>query len=465
MGGCPTRSSGGFRSRPKKGLQTALESEVVQEVEALLGREAVAELDFEALEMALRHGTLRLAARAIEQRLNADTSDEVASRVPCRCGGEAHFAGRRSKQFHSVLGPLRLERAYYHCSSCSHGCYPRDKHLGIENTSLSPALTRMTGTVGAMVSFKEGSQLLQEIAGVDVDAKQVERTAEALGQEIAEDERHHCEPLDALPLPKTLYLGIDGTGIPLRAEELTGVPGKREGAAKTREVKLCTVWSAESFDGDGTPIRDEGSITYSAAIERASIPDIAKERSAFAERVWRETQRRRFLQAARTAALGDGAPWIWNLVAELFPGTIEIVDRFHAKQHLSELSKALYGLTSPRAAQWARRRHEELDSGQFRALLAAIRRQVARSEEARRCLHYFLSNRERMRYPEFHAQGLCTSTGVVEAGCKVAIGTRLKRAGMHWTVRGSNAIIALRCSKLSGRFQDFWERRSERSAA
>jgi hypothetical protein len=442
-----------------------LESEVRQEVEALLGRGAVAELDFEALEMALRKGTLRLAACAIEQRLNADTSDELDSRIACRCGGEAQFAGRRSKQFHSVLGPLRLERAYYHCSACGQGCCPRDRHLGMENTSLSPALTRMTGTVGAMVSFQEGSQLLLELVGVGVDAKQVERTAEALGEEIAEDERRNSEPLDTLPLPKTLYLGIDGTGIPLRAEELTGIAGKTAAGAKTREVKLCTVWSAESYDGDGNPVRDEGSVSYSAAIESAFVPNIAKERSVFAQRVWREAQRRRFTQAAHTAALGDGAAWIWNLVAELFPGTTQIVDRFHAKQHLSELSKALYGLTSPRAAQWAKRRHEELDSGKFRALLAAIRRKMAHCEEARRCLLYFQTNRERMRYPEFHAQGLCTSTGVVEAGCKVAIGTRLKRAGMHWTVRGSNAIIALRCSKLSGRFQDFWERRSERLAA
>jgi hypothetical protein len=438
---------------------------VEQEIEALLGRPAAEQVDFEALEMALRQGTLRLAACALEQRLNADTSDEVGSRIACRCGGEAQFVGRRSKQFHSVLGPLRLRRAYYHCSSCGQGGYPRDGHLGMENTSLSPALTRMTGTVGALVSFQEGSELLQELAGVMVEAKQVERTAEALGREIAEDERQHSEPLDTVPLPQTLYLGIDGTGIPLRAEELTGVPGKREGAAQTREVKLCTVWSAESLDVDGTPIRDEGSVSYSAAIESAATPDIAKERSAFAQRVWRESQRRRFTQAARTAALGDGAPWIWNVVAELFPGTIEIVDRFHAKQHLSELSKALYGCSSPRAVQWAKRRQEELDSGQFRKLLAALRRQVARSEEARRCLHYFHGNRQRMRYPEFHAQGLCTSTGVLEAGCKVAIGTRLKRAGMHWTVRGSNAIIALRCSKLSGRFQDFWERRCALMAA
>lgn len=70
-----------------------------------------------------------------------------------------------------------------------------------------------------------------------------------------------------------------------------------------------------------------------------------------------------------------------------------------------------------------------------------------------------------MKYPAFQAQGLCTSTGVVEAGCKLAAGTRLKRAGMHWTTAGANAIIALRCCRLSGRFQDFWERRAGRRAA
>ena len=87
-------------------------------------------------------------------------------------------------------------------------------------------------------------------------------------------------------------------------------------------------------------------------------------------------------------------------------------------------------------------------------------RDPAATEEARKCVEYSTRNRDRMRYPAFRVQGLCTSTGVVEAGCKVAIGTRLKRAGMHWTVAGANAIIALRCCKLSGRFEDFWERRA-----
>ncbi len=85
-------------------------------------------------------------------------------------------------------------------------------------------------------------------------------------------------------------------------------------------------------------------------------------------------------------------------------------------------------------------------------------------EEALECAEYVRKNRDRMRYPEFQEQGLCTAAGVVEAGCKV-VGTRLKRAGMHWTVGGANAIIALRCCKLSGPLEEFWERRSERVAA
>src|ERR1700681_974888 len=456
-----------LQRRVKKNLfADLLATDIVQEIETLLNRQAVEDLDLEALELAVRQQALQLAGAAVEQRLNADTSDERGSRTRCACGQEARLVGRRSKQVQSVLGPLQLERAYYHCSSCGHGFCPRDEHLGIENTSLSPALTRMIGTVGAMVSFQEGGELLTELAGVAVDAKQVERTAEALGKEIAEDERLHSEPLDSLPLPRTLYLGMDGTGIPLRAEELVGRTGKQpDGSAKTGEVKLCTIGSAESLDEEGTPIRDEGSVTYSAALESARALDTATARSPFAQRVWREATRRRFCQAPRRVVLGDGAPWIWNIADEQFPEAVQIVDRFHAKQHLSDLGKALYGPTAPRAAQWAERRKEELDTGKFRVLLAAIRRQVSRSEDARRCFHYFQTNRHRMCYPDFHAQGLCTSTGVVEAGCKVAIGTRLKRAGMHWTVQGSNAIIALRCAKLSGRFQDFWERRTEQRAA
>ena len=136
-----------------------------------------------------------------------------------------------------------------------------------------------------------------------------------------------------------------------------------------------------------------------------------------------------------------------------------------ASSPLFDVAKLLYGAGTDLSAQWARHRHEDLDAGRLRALCHALRPHLAAHAEARRCWEYVVHHRARMRYPAFRAQGLCVSSGVVEAGCKVAIGTRLKRAGMHWTVAGADAIIALRCGILSGRFEDFWERRAQRRVA
>ncbi len=455
----PGRAGGG----QKGGFNAAFEAAVVQEIEALIAPGAADRLDFEAVETAVRRRALAVAGRAVEQRLNADHTDHAGAQLPCPgCGAPARYAGRREKRVTSVLGELRLARAYYHCEACGAGVCPRDAALGVQGASLSPGVTRMVGQVGAMVSFEEGHDLLRALAGVEVATKHVERAAEALGREIARDERRVVEPPppDA-PVAPTLYLGMDGTGVPIRAADLEGRAGKQpDGSAKTREVKLCTVWSAEGRDEEGTPVRDAGSVTYSAAIESAASKDTDETPSAFAARVEREATRRGFDQAPRRAVLGDGAPWIWNLATEHFPGAVQIVDRFHAKQHLSDVGKAVYGATSALARAWARERHDELDAGDLDAVLEALWAHAATHDDARKCVDYVERNRERMRYPEFRAAGLCTSTGVVEAGCKVAIGTRCKRAGMHWTVAGADAIIALRCCTLSGRFEDFWERRS-----
>lgn len=270
----------------------------------------------------------------------------------------------------------------------------------------------------------------------------------------------------ATPSAPTLYLGIDGTGVPIRAAELEGRPGKQpDGSAKSREAKLCTVWSAEARDADDQPRRDPGSVSYSAAIESAATRDTDLEPSEFAARVVREAVRRGFEQAPRRVLLGDGAVWIWNLAHEQFPGVIQIVDRCHAKQKLNAVAKAIYGPTSEIGEAWATDRKDELDAGDVDAIVAALARHATAHEEARQCRDYVERNRDRLNYPEFEAQGLCTTTAVVEAGCKVTVGTRLKRAGMHWTVSGANAILALRCTVLSGRFDDFWQRRARALSA
>jgi len=413
--------------------------------------------------MAARRQALRLAARALAQRLNADTSDHVGPELSCACGGQAQYHGRHEKTFESVLGPLPLQRAYYYCAQCESGFCPRDRALRMELFSLTPGVLRMTGSAAALVSFEESSALLQELAGVKVSVKQVERAAEALGGEIAADE-HRCVEKVGEVAP-TMYLGMDGTGVPMRAAEVAGRAGKQpDGSAKTREAKVITMWTAESRDAEGKPVRDPGSVSYSAAIESAATSDASPNRSDFAERVLREATRRGFTEAARSVVLGDGSTWIWNTARELFPQAIQILDRYHAKEALHRAAQAIFGVTSE-GQQWAEQRCTELDDGRLRTILHELRSHADDCSEATKCALYIVRNRARMRYPKFRARGLCTSTGVLEAGCKVVIGTRLKRAGMRWTVQGANAIIALRCSKLSGRFEDFWERRRERAAA
>jgi hypothetical protein len=393
----------------------------------------------------------------LEQWLNADLSDQGPAHRPCPCGQPARYAGRRPKRFATVLGSLTLQRAYYHCTACGQGFCPRDQSLGLGEGSLSPGVMRMVAQVGALVSFQEGSELLATLASLRLDAKQVERAAEALGQQIAEDEQRRVEPPPAdKPLP-TLYLGMDGTGIPMRPAELAGRPGKQaDGSAKTREAKLCAVWSAEGRDKKGQAVRDPGSVSYSAAIESAAIHDTDDDYPAFAQRVLREAQRRGFEHAPRQVILGDGALWIWNLASEHFPRALQIVDRFHAKEYLSQAAKDIWGPDSELGRDWMRERFAELDAGKLDDLLGALHTHATRAPEASRCLDYICRNRQRMRYPLFHDQGLCTSSGVLEAGCKVVVASRLKRAGMRWTLRGANAILALRCAKLSNRLEQFW---------
>ena len=250
-------------------------------------------MDFEAIETAARRQALKVAARAVEQRLNGDDSDHAGARLPCpSCHDLARYAGRRNKTFTSVLGDMKLSRAYYHCDTCEEGFCPRDAAL----------------------------------------------------------------PPEEPPAP-TLYLGMDGTGVPMRASELKGREGKQpDGSSKTREVKLATVWSAEGRDEQGTPVRDEGSVTYSAAIESAASKDTDNEPSAFAARAMREATRRGFERAPRRAVLGDGAAWIWNLATEYFPDAIQIVDRYHANEHLREAGKAIYGPKSDLAKEWTHNR-------------------------------------------------------------------------------------------------------------
>ena len=445
----------------KKACAQAFAPALEAELARLVAPGAAAELDFEALEIHVRRRALQLAARAVERRLNADHSDRTGAAPPCRCGQPGRYAGRRPKTFETALGALTLERAYYHCRHCGRGWFPRDTALGMARSGLSPAVTRMTGSAAAVASFALASSLLDELAGVQVEAKRVERVAEALGHEIAAAERAAVFAPE-FPAAPTMYLGIDGTGVPMRPSDLQGRRGKQDdGSARTREAKVIVIWTAEGRDEQGRALCDDGSATYSAAIDSAAWRDTDPQAPAFARRLQREAARRGFQHARRRVILGDGAAWIWKLGTELFPGAVQIVDWFHAAENLWKVARALLPGDQTAREHWAEARCKELRHGCLDALLATLRAHAGTCEQAARCVHYIERNRARMRYPAFRAAGLQIGSGVVEAACRSVVGARLKQSGMRWTKDGADAVLALRACLLGGRYEDFWAWRSE----
>jgi hypothetical protein len=299
------------------------------------------------------------------------------------------------------------------------------------------------------------------LAGVWVKTKAVERVSQTIGKQIEtvfQAERElalsgKVVPLKAVP---KLYIAIDGTGVPMVARETEGRKGKDEtGKAKTREAKLGCVFTQTELDDHQRPVRDEHSTTYVGAIETAE---------AFGTRIYAEAIRRGVSRAAQVVVLGDGARWIWAIAEEHFYGAIQIVDLYHARKHLALIAKLVYGASAIKSKAWLEARREQLDAADVEAVIASLRRLRPShpnvQEAVRTAADYFHTNAERMRYADFRKRGLFVGSGVVEAGCKTICGQRLKQSGMHWTVRGANAIIALRCCQLSARWEEFWEARA-----
>jgi hypothetical protein len=427
------------------------------------GRRKTGRLDLEAIEMAVRSAMHHAGATALTELLQfpAPSADQRA--LPCPCGHQAFYQELRSKPVLTAVGPVKVSRPYYLCSHCHTGQFPADVELDIENTESSPGVRRMQAAVGQAAPFDHGRQQMKLLADLEVTTKAVERTAEAIGADIAAREQAEIQRAIQLDLPviigkpiPILYVQMDGTGVPVVKKETLGRQGKIEGQpSHTREVKLGCVFTQTIWDHEGFAIRDADSTTYVAAIETAE---------EFGKRIYLETWKRGWNRAAKKVVIGDGAEWIWNIADQHFPGAIQIVDLYHARQHLWDLARKLYPNQQAEQERWMLIHKDTLlDEGKIEELVASLRSiQSANPELAEKIrieADYFEKNTERMRYPAFRAQHLFVGSGVIEAGCKTIVGSRCKQSGMFWTVRGANAILALRCCYFNGRFEDYWEAR------
>ena len=370
--------------------------------------------------------------------------------------------GLEEKTILTILGPVRFSRSRYECPNCHASRYPGDEELDVVGTTRSPGVRRMMARAGSRQTFKEARDDLRIYAGVEVSAKDVERVAEGIGEEM---EVWQARQRDAFlagdlvsppssPVP-IMYIEMDGTGVPMTRQELAGRKGKQpDGTSRTREVKLGCVFTQTQKDEKGRPVRDPDSTSCVGAIETAE---------AFGARIEAEAIRRGLHQAREVIVLGDGAVWIRGQVEHRFPQAKQIIDLFHAKEHVDNLVKLLFGPDEKKVMKYRLAWWTDLEAGAIEKIIQAAKRKMPANDTAKKkieCeINYIDENKERMRYAEFRKNGWFVGSGVIEAGCKSIIGARLKQSGMEWSLRGANAIISLRCTMLSERFEEFWEER------
>ncbi len=405
------------------------------------------------METGIRDAMACLGGQVLGGLLAAERGHQ-GQRVGCGSGHQAVFVAYRGKTLHTVLGPVTISRAWYHCRVCERGHAPRDKQLGVTRTGQSPGLAAMIDVAAATVPFAQASKLLSDLAGVTVATKTVERVAEADGRAAEADQVEQTKAILANrlvplpppgPLPDMLYLAIDGTGLPMRASETLGRAGKGpDGRARTREAKVAALFTQTCTTTDGHPVRDPNSTNYLATLQPVDH---------FADLLTAEARRRGSEHIRQLVVLGDGARWIWKLADQRLPAATQIVDLFHAREHLHALADQLaFIATDP--SQWLTDRLAELDNGDIEALCAAARTYHndlvgPKATEVDKAITYFETNAHRMRYAHYRSMGMFVGSGVVEAACKNVLGARLKRSGMHWTTRGATAISILRCQQAS----------------
>jgi len=359
--------------------------------------------------------------------------------------------GQRPKAVLLTLGWITVRRAYFYSAERQRGRFPLDAALGLVD-SYSPGVTRWMCRAAALAgSYQAASQDLLTYAALEIDARQIQRMITQIAPRMTQW-REAQGPVFNPVAGDIFCVGADGTGAPMRRKELRGRKGKN-GRARTREVKVGTIFTHRKPDKpDQRPERDYDSTTYIADILSAN---------EFGSRLRAEALRHGIGKAKVIVFLGDGAVWIWKLARINFPTAICILDYYHACEHLTLLTQALYGEGSALAKKRYRQWRKALLKDKIDQIISQARAELpARAQTrmlAKKQIAYFERNKTRMLYQTFRQSGYFIGSGVVEAGCKTVVGQRLKLSGMLWSRKGASDLLTVRCALLSRWFENFWK--------
>lgn len=387
------------------------------------------------------HGSVWLR-RALGVALSS-RAERLGVSGSCACGSAVTFRQHRPTRVHTVLPGRDVEATvlYGQCRACQRGSWPVLTELGVDGEGFTPALQALATLASVVEPYETAStELLGRMAGVHVSTEKM--------QALVRDEGARATATLTAAPPEPGPAGPSAVG-PLTV----GIDGGMVFVDKRwQEVKLACLYDVR--DRVVTPTR--GMLTTRSVVAVRGTPE------ALAARLWP--------QAAavgvghrRVVVLGDGAPWIWNMAAELFPDRVEILDWYHADEHISAVARGLYGEGTEKAAAWRTTQLDRLATDGIDHIIESLRflgvhqRTAAKRAAVADLERYLTTNRERMRYQTFRAAGYAIGSGAVESAVSHVVQQRMKRVGMRWRSVGADAMLALRSIyRTTGAWDRFW---------
>lgn len=317
------------------------------------------------------------------------------------------------------------------------GTIQKAVRLGVEIPSYRRAADAFQSLTHVALSKSSMQQLVQEKGTILVEEQ--EQEAERWGTWPNED--LEAEMMEG-PAPDSEVMAVSMDGVMVNTRE--------EG---WKEVKIAAISAVEMTPNEA---QEEATVKLHKHSYRAGL----WEAKTFAKHQWAEACRRAVQRARQIVCVNDAAAWIWVIVRTFYAPCVEVIDWWHAVQHLWQVGHALLGVGNPEVQEWVETLKTLLWQGKLGELLGQVRRLWPRGEAPpeglRQAIGYLFRNRSRMRYASFREQGYPTGSGTVESGCKTVVQQRMCQAGMRWANRGLQAVLALRCALLSDRWADLW---------
>jgi len=381
----------------------------------------------------------------------------LLGRARCSCGGTPQYKGEQARTIQTWVGDVTLTRGYFYCKRCRSGRYPLDEALGIPGGEhFSDEVQQGVCLLGAQMGFEQASHALKVLSGICVSPREAERITEGRGlalEESLQDEGQQLLRASASESKEPIEQAQAGSEEGVWCVSLDA--GKVRYQDGWHDAKAGVVFWAEPTPNEAGEVAG-GRATKHSQSYIAECGSMEEAGARLAAEAWK-----RGIGAEQlVVCLGDGAPPNWKQFDEHFPRRVEVLDWYHAMEHLWSAGNGIFGQGTQEAVRWVKQWEGELWEGRVEAVIMALHREGKREGEAGEAacaeIHYFETNRERMRYSDYRTKGYPIGSGTVESACKRLIGARVKGAGMRWSKPGAQGVLTLRAELLSGRWEQSW---------